>query len=121
MCVAMTTTAPVHVLQPFVHHHLEKTSVRNQKAKQQKGKCSRLFLCIYVCVTLSLSIAVKASLNVKLLDVSPPYWLIFRQIWVHAVSVFLVFGVSLSVFPAVVGIIESTVPNPKASDWTGKH
>ena len=82
---------------------------------------------MYVCVcdslslSLSLTIAVKASLNVKLLDVSPPYWLIFRQIWVHAVSVFLVFGVSLSVFPAVVGIIESTVPNPKASDWTGKH
>ena len=69
---------------------------------------------------LSLSSAVSASLNVKVLDVSPPYWMIFRQIWVHAVSVFMVFGVSLSLFPAVVGIIESTVPNPKASHWTGE-
>ena len=69
---------------------------------------------------LSLLLAVKASLNVKVLDVSPPYWMIFRQIWVHAISVFMVFGVTLSLFPAVIGIIESTVHNPKASHWTCK-
>ena len=80
--------------------------------------------CLHQFLSLSLSLslsAVKASLDVNALDVSPPFWWIFKQIWVYAVSVFLVLGVTLSLFPSVISIIESTVPNPKASNWTGEH
>ena len=65
-------------------------------------------------------LAVKASVNVKVLDVSPPYWRIFKQIWVHALSVFIVFAVTLSLFPAVISIIESNVPKSEQTNWTGE-
>ena len=75
-------------------------------------------MCHHPCLCVQ-TLAVKASLNVRILDVSPPYWTIFKEIWVHALSVFMVFTVTLSLFPAVISIIESTVPNSKASHWTG--
>lgn len=104
--------------QPFVQYHLEKTTIRNQKARRDEGK---LFACVLISLSISSCAAVKASLDVQVLDVSPPFWSIFKQIWVHAVSVFLVLGVTLSLFPSVISIIESTVPNPKASHWTGEQ
>ena len=116
--------------QPFVQHHLEKTTIRNQKAKQDQGEFSSLYTIpnsiygrLFASLSLSLSLsltAVKASVDAHVLDVSPPFWSIFKQIWVYAVSVFMVLGVTLSLFPSVISIIESTVPNPKASHWTGQ-
>lgn len=41
----------------------------------------------------------------------PPYWEIFKQCWLHDLSVFLVFFVTLSVFPAVQANIRASDPN----------
>ena len=43
------------------------------------------------------------------------------QIWVYATSVFLVFTVTISLFPAVLSSIKSTSPDAEASPWTGEE
>lgn len=82
----------------FVRYFLEKTSVRIQAAKEKAIK--------------------KHSSNAKIQDNSPPFLKILLEVIVYAVSVFLVFGVTLSLFPAVLSNIKSSVLNPSASPWT---
>lgn len=46
----------------------------------------------------------------------PPYWEIFKKSWVHDISCFLVFFVTLSVFPALQANIRPSDPNFFISD-----
>ncbi|XP_064394300.1 equilibrative nucleoside transporter 3-like [Halichondria panicea] len=71
----------------FIKYYLNQTSYSNIKAKQGS--------------------VVQASVNVKIVDTSVPYWKIFKGIWLYAVSVFLVFAVTLSLFPGVLAIVQS--------------
>eukprot|EP00118_Oscarella_pearsei_P004230 m.17713 g.17713 ORF g.17713 m.17713 type:complete len:439 (+) comp27542_c0_seq1:111-1427(+) len=52
---------------------------------------------------------------------SPNFLFIFKRIWKPALSVYLVFFVSLTVFPAVASNIKSVAKDPSASPWTSTY
>lgn len=57
--------------------------------------------------------------NVFLMMLSYFIMLLF-QIWMYACSVFLVFAVTLSLFPGVLANVVSNSPYPESSGWTSK-
>jgi equilibrative nucleoside transporter 1/2/3 len=85
---------------PFVEHYLEKTSVQVQKQKQQKAE--------------------EASLHTKVI-VHPSYLGILRKVLWYAVSVYLVFTVTISLFPAIISQVVSSAPDPGSSGWTSTY
>lgn len=42
---------------------------------------------------------------------APPYWLVFKQVWVQCLNVFLIFFVTLAAFPAVASDVKGLDPN----------
>lgn len=42
---------------------------------------------------------------------APPYWLVFKQVWVQCLNVFLIFFVTLAAFPAVASDVKVLDPN----------
>ncbi|CAI8048454.1 Equilibrative nucleoside transporter 1 [Geodia barretti] len=85
---------------PFVDHYLQQTSVQVLRQKQQK--------------------VVDASLQTRVI-VRPSYLAIMRKVVWYAVSVYLVFTVTISLFPAVISQVVSSAPNPSHSSWTGVY
>jgi equilibrative nucleoside transporter 1/2/3 len=84
---------------PFVKHYMKLTSVRAIRARQES--------------------IIRSTVNVKAIP-NIPFCAIFLSISVYAFSVFMVFTVTISLFPAVISSIKSTVKYPSASIWTGK-
>lgn len=85
----------------FVQYYISQTSVKTKKAKQEA--------------------ALRASINARAVDTSPPFLKIFSEIWLYAVSVLLVFTVTLTLFPAVLANIKSVSANPDSSNWTSVY
>lgn len=84
----------------FVRYYLAQTSVKTQKAKQEAA------------VRASVNASVEGKVIVT--GTSIPFIRIFRAIWVYAISVFLVFTVTLSLFPAIQSVIRpSSEPIPE--------
>jgi hypothetical protein len=47
-------------------------------------------------------------------------WRMLHKVVWYAVSVYLVFTVTISLFPAVISQVVSSAPNPSHSSWTGE-
>lgn len=47
-------------------------------------------------------------------------WAIVKKIWVYAFSIFAVFAISMSVYPAVTVLVESH-PVTKGTDWNSEY
>ncbi|GAB6021080.1 hypothetical protein CHUAL_003713 [Chamberlinius hualienensis] len=75
-------------------------------------KFVRHLIYIYPCKGIEMSSISNRSKNV-------PFWHIFLKIKVYAISVCLVFTVTLSVFPAVTAMVKSS-NNDNDSDWNQK-
>ena len=128
LCVCVHSMARVKcdlasVLQKFVRYYLERTTVGAQATQQRANERT----------------AKQHSTNTAVQE-RPPFHLVlsrvlkkvriitshmglnvmmcaYCQIIVYAISVFLVFSVTLSLFPAVLSQIESSVPNQHT--WLG--
>jgi equilibrative nucleoside transporter 1/2/3 len=48
-------------------------------------------------------------------------WRMLHKVVWYAVSVYLVFTVTISLFPAVISQVVSSAPNPSHSSWTGVY
>ena len=119
--------------QPFVKYYLDLTTVRALKFRQEDSKRRQLDV-IYL--NYNVFIAIK-SVNEKRPARLPfcsilkavsflPYFSIYllssyhvAQISVYALSVCLVFSLTISLFPAICSSIKSSVKNPDHTIWTG--
>ncbi|XP_065829682.1 equilibrative nucleoside transporter 3-like isoform X2 [Oscarella lobularis] len=53
--------------------------------------------------------------------IRPNFWFIFKRIWKPALNVFIIFFVTLSIFPAITSNIKSVAAHPDASPWTDAY
>ncbi|XP_019850795.1 PREDICTED: equilibrative nucleoside transporter 1-like [Amphimedon queenslandica] len=83
----------------FVKYYLDLTSVRALKFRQED--------------------TIKSTVNVKI-AARLPFCSILKTISIYALSVCLVFSLTISLFPAVCSSIKSSVKDPDHSIWTGK-